>query len=272
MSVKSGLFGAITTVVLMLLLGNRWTFDNVPDGGPAPETIRRTVGLFSWDPDRVFRELRLETYVSLIVLIVAVLVLGGIAGRARPAAAFVGGWGAALGAAAISAMAFTLIAGEDFAFTGPDTEAVDRLFVYAGQGAGAMLPVGWLIGLAVMLGSFGAKQPQVAPTSAAPAPYPGGPTGPGSPGGPTGFPPPAASEPFGAPVPPGSAPAGPGSPAPAPPPSAPSPSAPPSAPPPGAPGTAAPAAPPASAPSPGPGGPVIGTPPDRTQVQPRPPG
>ncbi len=269
MSVKSGLFGAITTVVLILVLGNRWTVDNVAGRDPAPQATGQIIGFFGWDPDSVFGELRAATYVSLAVLVVAVFVLGGLAGRARPLAAFVGGWGAAIGAAAIASIVFALVAGDRLAFA-PSGKLLDRIYLSVSSGTGAMATVGWLVGLAVLLGSFGAKQPKlVHPGASAPAPYPaaGGPVGGPAPfdAPPVGaYPsPPGTPEPFGAPASPGApepfgAPASPGAPEPV--------ATPAPGPGPSAPAPPAPAAPPSSS-----GGPVIGTPPDRTQVQPRPP-
>lgn len=240
MAIRSGIFGAITAVVLTLLAGNRWVIDNLPSGGPAPNATRSVAAFFSWDPDRVFRDFRVATYVALVVFILATALLGAAAGRARPLAAFVGGWGAAVGAGAVSGIVFSLVAGEAASFQARG-ELVDRAYTSATNGTGPMIILGWLVGLAVLLGSFGAKQPKAAP-SAGQAPPPGPPVA-------DPYPP---APPVSHPYPPAPPPPGPGAPVEGPTPTY---------------GTPAPTAPPA----PPPPGPSIGPPPDRTQVYGRPP-
>ncbi|HEX7136038.1 MAG TPA: hypothetical protein VF228_25890 [Iamia sp.] len=239
MSIKSALYSAVTTVVLLLVLGNGWSVRKLTDEGDFALQTRFSVAnqldfQFWEQPD----EPQTGTAVRLLLLIVLAAVLGGIVGRARPAAAFIGGWGAFLAASVVSAGIFGLIVDEDF-IGRPGTDSVDTFTLTASFGTSMGMWLGWLIGLAVLLGSFGRGQPKVD-------------TGRPAPGNWSSSPPPAAFDAPAAPYQPGgyggAAPVG-------------GPDAPPAAPP--QPGTAPP--------PPAPGGPVIGSPPDRTQVFGEPP-
>lgn len=224
MSIKSGLFAGITTVVLILVLGNSWMRDRAADGDVAEVTRQSIVGQLQfqvWDQPS---EIRTAMAVRLVLLVVLAVVFGAIVGRARPAAAFIGGWSAFLAAAVVSGGVYSLVVDDRYAGIGGE-DTIDSFTTTAVFGAPIGMYLGWLVGLAVLLGSFGKGQPRVdtAPPGPAPAAWP-------PPADP--YAPPVAA-PFGAAGDPG--------PAPAPPPPPPA------------------------------GGPVIGTPPDRTQVFGEPP-
>lgn len=244
MSIKSGLFAALTAVVLILALGNGAVGDNLPN-----DTITATAasihGFFLWDLGGFPGKVKTGQYAALVVFVGGVFVLGGLAGRARPLAAFIGGWGASIGAAALAGAVYTLIVGDEVGFGGSG-DIVDRLYLTSGNAAGVMVWLGWLFGIAVMLGSFGKNQPRT--RQAVPMGGYAPPPGPQWNQGPAPAPPP---------------------PAPAPAPAAGYGAAPAATPPP-----APPPPPPTPAPElhkPPPAAPQIGAPPDRTQVYGQPP-
>jgi hypothetical protein len=235
MSFRSALLASITSIVLMLALGNEWVFEKALDGDFARETRASVTGSLRWQIWEVPSDLRAATGVHLLVLVVLTFVLGGLAGRSGRVAAFFGGWAAFLAASVISLGVYALVLGENFSAY---EDVVDRFTASAGFGAPLGMWLGWLVGLAVMIG---ARAPVA--TRAAP-PVPG--AGPGAP--PASWPPNAGYDPNPVAAPP-------------PPYNATGPSAA------GPPPTAAPAPPPPSPPPPPPpGGPLIGPPPDRTQV------
>ena len=223
MSIKSGLFAAITTVVLMLALGNEWVFERSFDADFAQTTRGSISSQLRFQLGELPSEIRGATILRLLLLVVLTAVLGGIVGRARPAAAFVGGWGAFLAASVVSGGVYGLVADEQFVAR-PGADTVDTFTSVASVGTSLGMWLGWLVGLAVLLGSFGKGQPKPA-------------TAPPPPSGSWGAPPaPAWEQP----------------------------------PPPAPPAWDQPAHPAPQA-SPPPGGPVIGAPPDRTQVFGEPP-
>ncbi len=205
MAIKSGIFSVITGIVLILLLGNPPVGENLPDSQIAIASTRIN-GFFFWDLGKLSGTFKTAQIVSLLVFLAAVFVLGAIAGRARPLAAFFGGWGAAIGAAAIATIVYSLIVGSDGFYGGPGSDLLDRAYLAASDGAGVMVVLGWLFGIAVMLGSFGKNQPRVQPGAPGAYPPPPGPTwdpGPAAPP-PSAVPPPAA--PLPSPTPPPAAP------------------------------------------------------------------
>jgi hypothetical protein len=235
MSIKSALFAAITTVVLTLVLGNQWVVERAADGEYASQTrlsITNQLRFQFWD---LPSDIRGATVVRLVMLVVLAAVFGGIVGRSRPLAAFVGGWSAFLAASVVSAGIYAVVVGERFS-GGPGSDLVDRFTATAAAGTSLGMWFGWLVGIAVLLGSLGKGQPQVdrgrgapVPPSTAWSPPPGSAE---SQYPPPSYDPPPAYDPggsYGAPAP-------------------------------------APAPPPAD-----PGGPQIGAPPDRTQVFGQPP-
>lgn len=247
MSIKSAVFAAITSVVLMLALGNEWVFENALEGDFATQTRSSVSGSLRWQVWDVQSDVRGATVVHLLVLVALTFVLGGIAGRSRGLTALLGGWGAFLAASVVSLGVYGLVLDEDY--LGGSDDIVDTFSGAAGFGAPLGIWLGWLVGLAVLLGSKAPETTRPGPSHVPPAaPPPGWTSGPGT-----------EPAPFSAPAqaysPTGPHAAGPVS---APPPAAP-------ADPPPFPD--APTVPPA-APPPAPGGPVIGPPPDRTQVYP----
>lgn len=169
MSLKSALFSALTAVVLIFGLGNRPLTDAVQDrsGGAFGLTSRAVVSFYTWDPGRLPDELTGPTVVSLVAFVALAALLGGLAGRARPLAAFIGGWGAAVLAMVVASGLFTLTADEQlFGSFARSSNALDRMTAGLGRGAAPGLWTGWVIGLAVLLGSLGAKQPPVEGRSA----------------------------------------------------------------------------------------------------------
>lgn len=227
MSIKSGLFAAITTVVLMLALGNTWVVEKSFDAGFAQDTRLGISGSLRFQVGELPSEIRGTTIVRLVLLILLTAVLGGIVGRARPLAAFVGGWGAFLAASVVSAGVYGLLLDDRFVGR-PGADTVDTFTSVASSGTPLGMWLGWLVGLAVLLGSFGKGQPKPA-TAYAPPP----------PAGSWGAPPAPAPQSWDQPPPPAPAP----------------------------PAWDQPAAPaPPASPPPASGGPVIGAPPDRTQI------
>ena len=80
MSIKSALFAAITTVVLILALGNEWMVEQATEGDFARLTRINVVSQLQfqfWDMPSDFR---FPTVVRLILLIVLAAVFGGIVG------------------------------------------------------------------------------------------------------------------------------------------------------------------------------------------------
>jgi hypothetical protein len=246
MAIKSALFSALTTIVLILAFGNDWMIDKAAEGGDFARQTRLSVtsqlGFQFWDQPS---DLRAGTIVRLLLLIVLAALFGGIVGRARPAAAFIGGWSAFLAASVVSAGVYALVVDEDFV-SRPGSDTVDSFTLTASFGTSLGMWLGWLVGLAVLLGSLGRGQPKADTGRPAPAPGAWGSSPPV-----TSYDPPAAPyQPSGYDQPGGYAAPAPGG----------VPDAPQASPPP------APAPPP-----PAPGGPVIGSPPDRTQVFGEPP-
>lgn len=224
MSIRSGLLAALTTIVLTLVLGNVRVVRQTHDGGEFAALARGSItGNLRWQVWELPSQERGAVIVHLVALVLLAAVLGAIVGRARPLAAFVGGWGAFLAAAMVSSGVYGIVVDDIFTGRPPDEDVIDTFTATASFGTALGMWLGWLVGLAVMLGSFGADRTT---RSAPPAPPPGGW---GSPGGDPQAP---TSSPFGP--------------------------------------AAAPPPPPPATPSPG-GGPVIGTPPDRTQVFGEPP-
>lgn len=145
-------------------------------GGPAPTLTDQVISAFTWSPSRINDRVQAATYVAHAVFVLAVFVLGAATGRARPLAAFVGGWGASMGAMAVSGIAFAIVAGDDAFLSGDGF--VDRAYSVAAFRPGPMVAVGWLFGIAVLLGSFGAEQPKVAPAGGGYTPPPSSSAGP----------------------------------------------------------------------------------------------
>ncbi|QYG91632.1 hypothetical protein HC251_03715 [Iamia sp. SCSIO 61187] len=223
MSIKSGLFAAITTIVVMLVLGNGWVARRAGDGGDFAALTRQSIaGRLRWQVWDAPSGVQGATIAYLLSFIVVTAVLGAIVGRARPLAAFVGGWGAFLAASVVSSGVYGLVVDDRFA-PRPGDDVIDTFSFNASPGAVVGMWLGWLVGLAVMLGSLGADR------RSRPAPPAGG-WG----GGP-------AYDPGHDPQAPEPSPFGPAT------------------------------APPPPPPAPSTGGPVIGTPPDRTQVFGEPP-
>jgi hypothetical protein len=239
MSIKSGVLAAVTSLVLMLALGNEWVVERAFDGDLAVQTRSSVTGSLRWQIWELPSGMRGAVAGHLVALVVLTFVLGGIAGRSRGLTAFLGGWAAFLAASVVSLGIYGLIIDDDFIDQG--TDVIDQFTGSAGFGAPLGMWLGWLIGLAVLIGS---KAPASAAAGAAPPAPP-----------PPSWPPSSGQDPvpFTAPPTPYS-PTGPQAAGPAPEPA-------PAAPPPFA------EAPPTAAP-PSPGGPVIGPPPDRTQVYP----
>lgn len=161
MAIKSALLAAITTVVLVLALGNGWARDLATDGGRFALQTRTTVtGQLDFRVWDMPSEIRTATSVRLVLLVLLAAVLGGIVGRSRPLAAFVGGWGAFLAASVVSAGVYGLVV--DDRFVRPGSDAVDSFSATASFGAPLGIWLGWLVGLAVLLGSLGKGQPKPA--------------------------------------------------------------------------------------------------------------
>ncbi len=253
MSIKSGLLAALVTVILILAFGNDWAAEKVQEAdGSTAFTQAAVVIPLHWG-DEIQDGGTGATIGRLVVMVLLTVVLGAIAGRARPLAAFVGGWGAFLMATVVSMGLYAFMAEEGSSdsnvgfFFGAGADGLDQFTATSIFGAPSGLFLGWLVGLAVMVGSLQRESAATLPPSAWEQPPSGSPFAPAPPGGPHGAP---AS--YGNPAPPGteSSPFG----------------TPPGPPP--APATAAPPPHPGAPPA---DGPVIGTPPDRTQVQGQPP-
>ncbi len=169
MSPKSALFSGLTALVLILALGNPPVSDELVGNGSTDTAALTRSALASplrWDPDMP-SELLGPTVLRLVVLVLAAALLGGIAGRARPLAALVGGWGAAFGALALSGVTFALVADERYnPAVLPGSDTLDQITAGARAGSGLAFWLGWLFGLAVLLGSFGKKQPKILPPGA----------------------------------------------------------------------------------------------------------
>jgi hypothetical protein len=228
MSIKSALFAAITTVVLILALGNEWAVEQARDAGEtAIQTRASIVGQLRFQFWELPSEIRGPSVVHLVLLVVLAAVFGGIVGRARPLAAFIGGWSAFLAAAVVSAGVYGLILDDRYGgYSG--SGSIDTFTGSASIGASLGMWLGWLVGLAVMLGSLGGDRAKTGGAGVGAGAPPAAWTPPPNPAG-SFDPPPAPHHPGGS------------------------------------------VAPPAAPAPPAPGGPVIGTPPDRTQVFGEPP-
>lgn len=210
MRIRAALLAAATTIVLILVLGTTWARDNLTEGSFALQTRLGIIGQMQFQVWDLPSEIRGATVARLVVLVLLTAVLGGIAGRARPAAAFLGGWAALLGASVISAGVYSLFLDDRFDIR-PGSDALDEFGLTASFGTPTGLWLGWLVGLAVMLGSLGQDRHRAPRRDTRPAPptgswpppppppgphpgdapfggdAPGAPTGPGSqasPGGP----------------------------------------------------------------------------------------
>lgn len=179
MAIRSGLLAGITTVLLVLVLGNERVIEEARGGGDLAFQTRTSVtgqlGFQVWD---LPSEIRTATVVRLVLLVGLTVVLGAIAGRARPLAAFVGGWSAFLVAAVVSAGVYGLVVDDRFVAR-PGADTIDSFTVTASFGTAPGMWLGWLVGLAVLVGSLGqdrrsrpAPSPPPGPSWGAPAPPP----------------------------------------------------------------------------------------------------
>lgn len=227
MSIKSALFAAITTVVLILAFGNDWALDQARDSGEFAFQTRNSIGsqlhFHFWD---LPSEVRGAKVAQVVLLVLLTAVLGGIAGTGRPLAAFFGGWGAFLAAASVSAGVYALVL--DDRLDGLRTDTIDVFTGGATVGAALGMWLGWLVGLAVLVGSLGGDRSTTGWAGVGAGAPPAAWNPPPNPAG--SFDPPPVPHHAGGSV-----------------------------------------APPAAPAPPAPGGPVIGTPPDRTQVFGEPP-
>jgi hypothetical protein len=151
-STRSGLYAGLTLGLMMLVLGNGWVVDRLRSGeyGLKPRTA--VAEQLEWQLWRLDSDFRSFALLRLILLIVLTVGLGAIVGRARPAAAFVGGWAIFLFASIVSSgLAGETVKEGMMAQQGMDP--VDQ-FSHIGQtGTSLGVGLGWLIGLAVLYGS-----------------------------------------------------------------------------------------------------------------------
>jgi hypothetical protein len=169
MAMRCALAGAVTTVAAVAALGNPGTVD------AAREADHPTLGLTlaefaNWDVADLPGDATGAVALRLGVTLVAVALLCALAGRSRSrAAAFVGGWGALVVAAAVGGAATyayqvaVVLDGQTL-----DPSYLDGMARATNNGAIFGLWTGWLVGLAVAL--VVRTEPAVAPRPAAVAP------------------------------------------------------------------------------------------------------
>jgi hypothetical protein len=176
MAMRCALAGAITTVAVIVALGNPSAVDAAREADHT--TLGRTLAEFAtWDladlPGDAVGAVALRLGLTLIL----VALLCGVAGRSRSrAAAFVGGWGAMVVAAAVAG-AVTYAYQVAVVLDGQtlDPSYLGGMARAANDGAAFGLWTGWLVGLAVALvveTEPAAAHPSVvhAPGRAAPSP------------------------------------------------------------------------------------------------------
>jgi hypothetical protein len=152
MAVRCALAGGITTLAVAAALGNPGTVDAA--GESDHPTLARTLSEFAdWDVADLPGDAVGAVALRLGVTLVAVALLCAMAGRSRSrAAAFIGGWGALVVAAAVAGAATyayqvaVVLDGRTL-----DPSYLEGLARAANNGAAFGLWTGWLVGLAVAL-------------------------------------------------------------------------------------------------------------------------
>ena len=172
LSVRSGLYAGLTTVLVILLLGNRWVYEGATSSTFANRT-RSSIsfylqfGLWDLTPDQ-----RPPAIARLVVLVALAALLGAAVGGTRPITAFVGGWAAFLAASVISAGVYGLVFDESI----PEEPAVERGLVDTVTSFGALAGtplgfwVGWVVGLAVLRATRDEREAATGPATTRPVP------------------------------------------------------------------------------------------------------
>ena len=150
MSARAVVSGAVTTAVLVVVLGSPAAQDAARDA--KNRALGRTLTSFpSWDAGSAPADVRWSVAIRLIVLAVGTALLCAVAGRSSSrGAALLAGWAAAIvaaagaGAAAHAYLVATVLSG-----TRTSTSYLDRLVGGANRGAVYGLWTGWLVGAAV---------------------------------------------------------------------------------------------------------------------------
>lgn len=196
MTAASGLAGGATAAILVAGLGNPATLDAAREleRETGSHLLADVAGFVGWDLSGIADERAWGVVIQLAALVVLTGLLAAVAGRARSrAAAFLGGWGAIVGAAALAGIARhvylqAVVAPE----AAPAAPYLDGLAARAEAGAAFGLWTGWLVGLAVVatVRPTPVPRPGAAPRGA-PAPVAGRPTAPLPPPGTAAWPPPA---------------------------------------------------------------------------------
>lgn len=157
MSIRSALLAGLAALIMVLALGNPPIVEEISDDEDPSITLTSIVAPVAWDDGEEGDNddlgpliLRAATFV------VAAAVLGGLAGRARKGAAFVAGWGVAFLAAGLGGVVYSLTVEEvgELGFS-ESPGALDKISLgtHFSLGFGLALWLGWIIGLAVMIGA-----------------------------------------------------------------------------------------------------------------------
>ncbi|HEU5149173.1 MAG TPA: hypothetical protein VFU19_01680 [Iamia sp.] len=172
MSIKSGLYAGVATIIVVLALGNQWSYENAVSGTFAGQT-RNTISFYlRFEVWNLNPDLRAAAVVRLILLVVLTALLGVFVGGGRPAAAFIGGWTSFLAASVVSAGVYGLVADEEtLGVAAPDT--VDTFTRVSAVGAPLGIFVGWVVGLAVLRATLDERQEAEEAAPAPPAVDPG---------------------------------------------------------------------------------------------------
>lgn len=154
MAKLSALLSGATGLLLIVLLGNppvsREVFER---RGDVPDVIVDVFAFPRWDLDRLPDEVTGPTVVRLLLFIVVVAILGGLAGTGSRVAAFVGGWAASFLAAALASGAYFVSLDERYGGR-PGQGVLDRFTQGMGTSTAFGLWTGWIVGVAVLVGSL----------------------------------------------------------------------------------------------------------------------
>jgi hypothetical protein len=151
MSIKSGMLAGLVTVILILAFGNNWVAETVQDAeGSTAFTQAAVVIPLHWG-DQIQDGGTGANLGRLLVLVVLTSVLGAFVGRARPLAAFFGGWGIFLAASVVSMGLYAFMAEDGSSdssisfFLGGGGEGVDKFTTTAvpRSGCGSAGSSGW---------------------------------------------------------------------------------------------------------------------------------
>lgn len=185
MSLRAALFAGVGALLLILALGNPAVSDAL-DEDETYGVWAQVVSGATWDTDTYGSEQGFGTFgegedgyrtglvLRAVVFVLLCGLLGGIAGRARFGAAFIGGWGITFLASAIGTTVFIEVATPQSLSLGgnEDPTVMDTLVSTSIFWAGLPLLFGWVVGLATMFGATLPQAPRRLATDLPPAPPP----------------------------------------------------------------------------------------------------